>query len=78
MASRSTFGDTFMHPSAIRKPSLRLIGGATALATSLSRVACGGGGGGGPTASGGGEAAGGNFDGEVKVGILHSRSGTMA
>ena len=40
------FGDTFMHPSAIRKPSLRLIGGATALATSLSLVACGGGGGG--------------------------------
>ena len=60
-----------MHPSAIRKPSLRLIGGATALATSLSLVACGGGGDGGDT-------AGGKFDGEVKVGILHSRSGTMA
>jgi urea transport system substrate-binding protein len=72
------FGDTFMHPSAIRKPSLRLIGGATALATSLSLVACGGGGGGGPTATGGADATGGNFDGEVKVGILHSRSGTMA
>jgi urea transport system substrate-binding protein len=71
-------GGTFMHPSAIRKPSLRLIGGATALATSLSLVACGGGGGGGPTASGGADATGGNFDGEVKVGILHSRSGTMA
>ncbi|MEI6616832.1 MAG: transporter substrate-binding protein, partial [Cyanobium sp. ELA507] len=59
-----------MHPSSIRKPSLRLIGGATALATSLSLVACSGG--------GGGDTAGGNFDGEVKVGILHSRSGTMA
>ena len=59
-----------MKPSAKRIQSLRLIGGATALATTFSLVACGGGGGG--TSSGGG------FDGEVKVGILHSRSGTMA
>ena len=51
----------------MRKTSLRLLGGATALATSLSIVACGG-----------GDKAGGDFDGEVKVGILHSRSGTMA
>jgi len=51
----------------MRKASLRLLGGATALASALSLVACGG-----------GEKAGGNFDGEVKVGILHSRSGTMA
>jgi len=51
----------------MRKTSLRLLGGATALATSLTLVACGG-----------GEKAGGDFDGEVKVGILHSRSGTMA
>jgi hypothetical protein len=52
-------GDTFMHPSAIRKPSLRLIGGATALATSLSLVACGGGG--EPTATGGSGTTGGNL-----------------
>jgi urea transport system substrate-binding protein len=51
----------------MRKTSLRLLGGATALATSLSLVACGG-----------ADKAGGDFDGEVKVGILHSRSGTMA
>ena len=38
------------------------------LAMSFSLMACG---------SGGDEAAG-DFDGEVKVGILHSRSGTMA
>ncbi|MBM5785427.1 MAG: urea ABC transporter substrate-binding protein, partial [Cyanobacteria bacterium K_DeepCast_35m_m1_288] len=49
----------------MRKTSLRLLGGATALATSLTLVACGG-----------GDKAGGDFDGEVKVGILHSRSGT--
>ncbi|MFZ0408131.1 MAG: transporter substrate-binding protein, partial [Cyanobium sp.] len=60
-----------MKPSAKRIQSLRLIGGATALATTLSLVACGGGGG-DKGASGEG------FDGEVKVGILHSRSGTMA
>ena len=53
---------------------LRLIGGATLLATSLSLVACGG----GEQADKAGDAAGGDFDGEVKVGILHSRSGTMA
>jgi urea transport system substrate-binding protein len=51
----------------MRKTSLRLLGGATALATSLTLVACGG-----------GDQTGGDFDGEVKVGILHSRSGTMA
>jgi urea transport system substrate-binding protein len=59
-----------MKPLAMPKSSLRLIGGAAALATTLSLVACGGG--------GGGESASGEFDGEVKVGILHSRSGTMA
>ncbi|MEB3166868.1 MAG: transporter substrate-binding protein, partial [Cyanobacteriota bacterium] len=57
----------------MRKTSLRLLGGATALATTLSLVACGGGGGEKTASEGGGE-----FDGEVKVGILHSRSGTMA
>jgi urea transport system substrate-binding protein len=56
-----------MGASALRKRTLRLVGGATALATALSLAACGG-----------GEQAGGTFDGEVKVGILHSRSGTMA
>ncbi|MFZ9229735.1 MAG: transporter substrate-binding protein, partial [Prochlorococcaceae cyanobacterium] len=50
-----------------RKSVLPLLGGATLLATSISLVACGG-----------GDQAGGKFDGEVKVGILHSRSGTMA
>lgn len=59
-----------MQPVAKRFPSLRstarVIGGATAFATSLSLIACGSGGGGG------------NFDGEIKVGILHSLSGTMA
>ncbi|MBM5794441.1 MAG: urea ABC transporter substrate-binding protein, partial [Cyanobacteria bacterium K_DeepCast_0m_m1_088] len=50
-----------------RKSVLPLLGGATLLATSISLVACGG-----------GDQAGGTFDGEVKVGILHSRSGTMA
>ena len=42
--------------------------GAAAVGMSLTLAACGGGGGG---------AGGGNFDGEVKVGILHSLSGTM-
>ena len=50
-----------------RKSVLPLLGGVTLVATSFSLVACGG-----------GEQAGGKFDGEVKVGILHSRSGTMA
>jgi urea transport system substrate-binding protein len=73
------FWSMFMKPSvsgALRlgRTPLRLIGGATLLATSLSLVACGG----GEQADKAGDAAGGDFDGEVKVGILHSRSGTMA
>ena len=44
----------FMTSPLMRKTSLRLLGGATALATSLTLVACGG-----------GEQAGGDFDGEV-------------
>ncbi|MEB3266172.1 MAG: urea ABC transporter substrate-binding protein [Cyanobacteriota bacterium] len=44
----------------------RVASGAAAAAVSVSLAACGGGGGGG------------NFDGEIKVGILHSLSGTMA
>jgi len=47
--------------------SKRVAAGAAAGAACLSLVACGGGGG-----------TGGNFDGEIKVGILHSLSGTMA
>ena len=56
-----------MDPLQMRKLAMRSIAGTTALAASLSLVACGG-----------GEKASGDFDGEVKVGILHSRSGTMA
>lgn len=56
-----------MDPSLMRKAAFRYVAGATAVAASLSLVACGG-----------GEKASGDFDGEVKVGILHSRSGTMA
>ena len=56
-----------MDPNLMRKSVLRSVAGATALAASLSLVACGG-----------ADKASGNFDGEVKVGILHSRSGTMA
>jgi urea transport system substrate-binding protein len=56
-----------MDPNLMRKSVLRSVAGATALAASLSLVACGG-----------ADKAGGDFDGEVKVGILHSRSGTMA
>jgi urea transport system substrate-binding protein len=62
-----------MKPTSTQKTAFRLLGGATALATSFSIVACGG----DKTATGG-DAGGGGFDGEVKVGILHSRSGTMA
>ncbi len=62
-----------MKPTSTQKTAFRLLGGATALATSFSLVACGG----DKTATGG-DAGGAGFDGEVKVGILHSRSGTMA
>ncbi|MEO1002175.1 MAG: urea ABC transporter substrate-binding protein [Cyanobacteria bacterium J06638_7] len=51
-----------------RRSPLRVVAGTTMLAMSISLVACG---------QGADEAAG-DFDGEVKVGILHSRSGTMA
>jgi urea transport system substrate-binding protein len=46
--------------------SKRVASGAAAATVCLSLVACGGGGGGG------------DFVGEIKVGILHSLSGTMA
>ena len=49
--------------------SRRLLAGLAATAVTASLAACGGG--------GGGDSAG-TFDGEVKVGILHSLSGTMA
>jgi len=58
-----------MQTLSMRQASRVLLGGAALLATSVSLVACGGG---EQTAEGG------KFDGEVKVGILHSRSGTMA
>ena len=56
-----------MDPTLMRKSVLRALAGVTLAATSVSLVSCGG-----------GEQASGDFDGEVKVGILHSRSGTMA
>ena len=49
--------------------SKRLAAGLAAAAVGLTTTACGGG--------GGGDTAG-DFDGEIKVGILHSLSGTMA
>ncbi len=58
---------SFLRSVMTQRAPLRLVAGSTALALSVSLVACGG-----------GEQAGGDFDGEVKVGILHSRSGTMA
>ncbi len=50
--------------------SKRIFAGLAASAVGISVTACGGGGGGSNTA--------GNFDGDIKVGILHSLSGTMA
>ena len=55
-----------MKPLAQHFSTRQWISGVTALGLTLSLTACGGGGGGG------------QFDGEVKVGILHSLSGTMA
>ncbi len=60
---------SFLRGALSQRSPLRLVAGTTALTLSFSLVACGG---------GGGEQAAGDFDGEVKVGILHSRSGTMA
>ena len=61
----------FIANSRAIKASLRLAGGAIALLAPISLLACGG----GPSESTLGN---GDFDDEVKVGILHSRSGTMA
>jgi urea transport system substrate-binding protein len=58
---------SFLRGAMARRSPLRVVAGTTMLAMSFSLVACG------P-----GEEAAGDFDGEVKVGILHSRSGTMA
>ena len=55
-----------MKPMAQHSSTFRWISGVSALGLTLTLAACGGGGGGG------------QFDGEVKVGILHSLSGTMA
>ena len=48
--------------------SKRVLAGFAATAVGVTMTACGG----------GGDSAGGDFDGEIKVGILHSLSGTMA
>ena len=48
--------------------SKRLFAGMAAASLGLAVTACGG----------GGDSASGDFDGEIKVGILHSLSGTMA
>jgi len=48
--------------------SKRVVAGFAATAVGVTMTACGG----------GGDSAGGDFDGEIKVGILHSLSGTMA
>ncbi|MGB5240651.1 MAG: transporter substrate-binding protein, partial [Prochlorococcaceae cyanobacterium] len=53
----------------VQNLSRRLFAGLAASAVSITLVSCGGG--------GGGDSAG-KFDGEIKVGILHSLSGTMA
>jgi urea transport system substrate-binding protein len=69
-----------MKSLAQHQPTRRLIGAVSSLGLSLALASCGGGGGGTggeKTASTDAGAAGG-FDGDVKVGILHSRSGTMA
>jgi len=55
-----------MKPLAQHFSTRRWISGVSALSLTLTLAACGGG------------VGGGNFDGEVKVGILHSLSGTMA
>jgi urea transport system substrate-binding protein len=70
-----------MKSLAQHQPTRRVIGAVSSLGLSLALASCGGGGGGG---TGGEKAASpdagaaGGFDGDVKVGILHSRSGTMA
>ena len=56
-----------MDRSPMRQAVFRSVAAAAAVGASLSLVACGG-----------GERSSGDFDGEVKVGILHSRSGTMS
>jgi urea transport system substrate-binding protein len=53
----------------VRNLSRRLFAGLATTAVSITLISCGGG--------GGGDSAG-SFDGEIKVGILHSLSGTMA
>lgn len=58
---------SFLRGAISQRSPLRVVAGSTVLALSFSLVACG------P-----GDEVAGDFDGEVKVGILHSRSGTMA
>jgi len=71
-----------MKSLAQHQPTRRLFGALSALGLTLTLASCGGGGTG--TGTGADKAAStdagaaGGFDGEVKVGILHSLSGTMA
>jgi urea transport system substrate-binding protein len=69
-----------MKSLAQHQPTRRLIGTLSALGLTLTLASCGGGGGGtgGEKTAGTDAGAAGGFDGEVKVGILHSLSGTMA
>ena len=64
-----------MKPLAQHSSARRWVSGVSALSLTLTLAACGGG---GENTATTGEAGGEKFDGEVKVGILHSRSGTMA
>ena len=68
-----------MKSLAQNQPTRRLIGSLSALGLTLTLASCGGGGGTGADKTASTDTGGaGGFDGEVKVGILHSRSGTMA
>ena len=64
-----------MKPLAQHSSARRWVSGVSALSLTLALTACGGG---GEKTATTGETGGEKFDGDVKVGILHSRSGTMA
>ncbi|MFM7170707.1 MAG: transporter substrate-binding protein, partial [Cyanobium sp.] len=65
-----------MKPLAQHSSAKRWVSGVSALSLTLTLAACGGGG--GEKTATTGDTGGEKFDGDVKVGILHSRSGTMA
>jgi urea transport system substrate-binding protein len=70
-----------MKSLAQHQPTRRLFGALSALGLTLTLASCGGGTGtgtGADKAASTDAGAAGGFDGDVKVGILHSRSGTMA